>query len=63
MYLGITIGLLGVAIVFSSYFNFVFPLLFVIVMDRFYVAREEQALLNQFGQEYLDFMKNVRRWI
>ena len=52
-----------VDIVFSSYFNFVFPLLFVIVMDRYYVPREEQALLNQFGQEYLEFMKKVRRWI
>ena len=63
MYLGITIGLLGVAIVFSSYFNFVLPLLFVIVIDRFYVPREEQALLKQFGDQYLEFKKNVRRWI
>jgi len=63
MYLGITIGLLGVALLFSSYLNFIFPLLFLIWMDRAFVAREEQALLQQFGEQYLEFKKNVRRWI
>jgi protein-S-isoprenylcysteine O-methyltransferase Ste14 len=63
MYLGITIGLLGVALIFSSYLNFIFPLLFMIWMDRFYIAREEQVLLSQFGEQYTEFRKRVRRWI
>ena len=63
MYLGIAIGLLGLALIFSSFLNFVIPLLFLILMDRFYVAREEQVLLSQFGEQYDSFRKSVRRWI
>lgn len=63
MYLGIAIGLLGVAVVFSSYLNFIFPLLFVFWMDRAFITREEQVLLSQFGEQYLEFKKRVRRWI
>ena len=63
MYLGITIGLSGFALVFSSFFNFLFPLLFLLLMDRFFVPREETALSTQFGNEYLEFKKKVRRWL
>jgi len=63
MYLGITVGLLGVALIFSSYLNFLFPLLFLVWMDRLYIPREEQALQNQFGDQYAEFRKRVRRWI
>ena len=63
MYLGITIGLFGVAILFSSLINFFIPLLFLYVMDRHFIAREEQALLLQFGEEYLEYKRKVRRWL
>lgn len=63
MYLGIAIGLLGFAVIFSSYINFVFPVLFLIIVDRFYVRNEEQILARAFGQDYLDYKARVRRWI
>ena len=63
MYLGIAVGLLGVALIFSSYLNFTFPLLFLIWMDRLYIPHEEKALLSQFGDQYVKFKKRVRRWI
>ena len=63
MYLGIAIGLLGVALLCDSYINFLFPLLFVVVIDRFFVTREEQALLHQFGDEYREYQGSVRRWL
>jgi protein-S-isoprenylcysteine O-methyltransferase Ste14 len=63
MYLGIAIGLLGIALLCASYINFLFPPLFVLVIDRFYVIKEEQALLRQFGDDYQEYRNNVRRWL
>jgi protein-S-isoprenylcysteine O-methyltransferase Ste14 len=63
MYLGITIGLLGLAFLMSCLVNFAFPLLFFIIMDVVYVRREEQVLEEQFGDQYLDYKNRVRRWI
>lgn len=63
MYLGITIGLLGLAFLMSSFVNFVFPFLFLIIMDIVYIRREEKILEEQFGDQYLDYKSRVRRWI
>jgi protein-S-isoprenylcysteine O-methyltransferase Ste14 len=63
MYLGIAIGLLGAALLLASFINFLFPLLFMVVIDRFYITREEQALLEQFGDNYQKYRNRVRRWL
>jgi len=63
MYLGIAIGLLGLALLLSSWLNLAFPLAFVLVMDRFYVRREERLLTECFPQEYREYCKDVRRWV
>ena len=39
----------------------VVPLIFI--MSVAVIAREEKYLEREFGQEYLDFKKSVRRWI
>ncbi len=63
MYLGITIGLLGFALLLNSYLNFIFPLLFMFLVDRFFIQAEEKLLSQVFGDEYLQYKQNVRRWI
>ena len=63
MYLGIAIGLMGLAVLMRSYINFAFPVLFLIVMDVAYVRREEEILEHQLGDEYLAYKARVRRWI
>jgi protein-S-isoprenylcysteine O-methyltransferase Ste14 len=63
MYLGIGIGLLGFAVFLSSYFNFLFPILFLIIMDRYFIPREEAILTEAFGSEYINYKSSVRRWI
>jgi len=62
MYLGIAIGLLGLAILMSSFINFVFPVNFLIIMDVAYVRLEEKILEVELGDEYLDYKNRVRRW-
>jgi protein-S-isoprenylcysteine O-methyltransferase Ste14 len=63
MYLGISVGLLGFAMLWSALWNFVFPLLFAIVVDLFYIRSEERTLKETFGDEYEDYKRQVRRWI
>lgn len=36
---------------------------FVLVMDRFQIAREEEALRNRFGEEYLQYCARTPRWL
>ena len=63
MYLGIAIGLIGLAVLLRSYINFAFPVIFLVVMDVVFVRREEEMLENQLGDEYLAYKARVRRWI
>lgn len=63
MYLGIAIGLTGLAILMRSYINFAFPVMFLIVMDVAFVRREEKILEDQLGAEYLAYKAQVRRWL
>ena len=62
MYLGIAIGLAGLAIVMGSYINLAFPVVFLIVMDVAFVRREEEMLEDQLGDDYLVYKARIRRW-
>jgi protein-S-isoprenylcysteine O-methyltransferase Ste14 len=63
MYLGLTLGLIGIAILLGS----ASPLLvippFVWWISTRFIAREEQFLTEQFGESYLQYKRQVRRWV
>ena len=63
MYLGIAIGLLGLAILSGHPFNIVYSLLFIILCDIFYVRAEERKLQVKFGSRFTEYKKRTRRWI
>jgi protein-S-isoprenylcysteine O-methyltransferase Ste14 len=63
MYLGMVAILLGIAIALGSLVTFVLPIVFVILMETMFIPFEEKNLEEVFGREYLDYKKNVRRWI
>jgi protein-S-isoprenylcysteine O-methyltransferase Ste14 len=63
MYLGMMSILLGVAIFLGSLITFVFPIVFIIIMERNFIPMEEKNLIKKFGNRYVDYRKNVRRWI
>jgi protein-S-isoprenylcysteine O-methyltransferase Ste14 len=63
MYLGFALVLLGVWLMLGALSPLMGVLLFVVVTDRWYIAGEEKRLEVVFGQVYLDYTRQVRRWI
>lgn len=63
MYLGMLSVLLGIAVALGSLLTFVFPILFVMVVEVMFIPFEEKNLEEVFGKQYRDYKKKVRRWI
>ena len=63
MYLGMVAILLGVAVLLGSLVTLFFPVIFIVLMEMFFIPLEEQNLEKTFGKKYLDYKKKVRRWI
>ena len=63
MYLGMAAILLGLAILLGSVITFVFPVLFILVMELLFIPLEDRNLEQAFGAEYRAYKKRVRRWI
>lgn len=63
MYLGIAIGLLGIAIFLGSLSAFLFPIAFIAVMDLVFIPYEEKVLQAVFGEEYQGYKSKIHRWV
>jgi protein-S-isoprenylcysteine O-methyltransferase Ste14 len=63
MYLGMTAALLGVSILLGSLIAFVFPIVFVVLMELLFIPLEEKNLQQAFGTEYAVYKRKARRWI
>ncbi len=63
MYLGMAAVLAGVAILSGALVTFIFPAIFIVIIETRFIPREEKSLEKTFGQEYEDYKSKVRRWI
>ena len=63
MYVGVTMGLFGVAVYFGNILSFLSPLIMFLVLNFVYVPFEEKLMENIFGDRYIDYKKKVRRWV
>ncbi len=63
IYLGMLIVLLGMAIFLGSLIAFLYPILFLALFNFVLLPQEERMMEETFGQEYLDYKKEVRRWL
>ncbi len=63
MYVGLTIGLIGMAIIIGTLALFFVPLAFLLTMNWAFVPREEKNLEQVFGEAYLNYKERVRRWL
>jgi protein-S-isoprenylcysteine O-methyltransferase Ste14 len=63
IYLGIFLGLVGLAIAFDSLWPLVTLVPFTLVIRYGVVAREEAYLERKFGHAYRRYRSRVRRWL
>ena len=63
MYVGLAIVYLGITCFIGNWWNIIlFPLLILIVQE-YIIKREEKYLELEFGKEFEDYKRKVRRWI
>lgn len=63
MYLGMALVLVAGIIKFASLLGFITLPLFIWYMTRFQIKPEERIVAKLFGQEYLAYKQQVRRWL
>lgn len=63
MYLGFFFLLLGFSLLLANGLSILVLALYVFVMNYTQIQPEEKALLKQFGDQYSDYCKTVRRWL
>ncbi len=63
MVLGVVLTVLGEMILFGSFSLFVLFLLLLIGNHILFIKYEEPDLIKRFGDDYIDYMNNVPRWL
>jgi protein-S-isoprenylcysteine O-methyltransferase Ste14 len=63
MYLGMSLILLGAGALLGSASPFAVVPVFIALLDRIFIIKEEQKLENTFGDQYRQYRNQVRRWI
>ena len=63
MYLGMLVSLSGWVLWVNSLTALLLLPLFVLYITRFQIIPEEHVLLEKFGDEFAQYMREVRRWL
>jgi protein-S-isoprenylcysteine O-methyltransferase Ste14 len=63
IYLGMIMILVGVCVLMGSLSPFTLIPVFVIIIDRVFIAAEERMLDQRFGDDWRNYKARVRRWI
>jgi len=63
MYLGMLCILLGVAVFIGNLLSFIFPIIFIFVIELKFIPIEEKNMKKAFGKEYVKYKNKVRGWI
>ena len=63
MYLGMASILFGVAILCGVLICFIFPIIFIILIEFIFIPLEEKNMEKVFGKRYLRYKTKVRRWV
>ncbi len=63
MYLGMLSILLGTSLLLGSLISFIFPVIFLLLINNVTIPIEEKNMEEKFGGKYAHYKNKVRRWI
>jgi protein-S-isoprenylcysteine O-methyltransferase Ste14 len=63
MYLGMVLILVGAAVILGSLLPWMVIPAFALIIQQRFILPEERFLEELFGEEYLDYKEQVRRWV
>lgn len=63
IYLGFSMALFGVWLLLGSMSTVFLPIIFILVVDVWYIRNEEKMLEDTFGKDFINYKKRVGRWL
>ncbi len=63
IYLAFAIAGAGIALAFNTYWMLLSLLVFVLIANKLVIEREEKYLEGKFGESYLNYRRETRRWL
>jgi len=63
LYLSLLLAMFAIAVIANSLWYIIFLVIMFFVFNFGIVAREERYLAKNFGDEYIQYKRKVRRWI
>ena len=63
MYLGMVVGLIGLAVLLGTLTPWIAPLFVFFILHYVFIIQEEKQDRATFGKEFEDYCASVRRWI
>ena len=63
MYLGMLMVILGAEVLVGTWIGLIFPPLFFVVANWWYIPFEESRMAAVFGEKFDDYKSSVRRWL
>jgi protein-S-isoprenylcysteine O-methyltransferase Ste14 len=62
MYIGMFLFLLGAGVSFRNVFSVITSFGFLLLIQCYFIPKEERLLSETFGEEFSDYKQKVRRW-
>lgn len=63
MYIGMFLMVLGIGICFMNLFSILIAFVFLLLIHFISIPIEEKMMYDTFGQEFLDYKRDVPRWL
>jgi protein-S-isoprenylcysteine O-methyltransferase Ste14 len=63
MYVGLILLYLGITCFIGNWWNIIFLPFLILIMQSYVIKREENYLDLEFGQQYTEYRRRVRRWL
>ena len=63
IYLAMALVLVGYGVFVGNAVALVVPIVFLVILTRLFIVREEAVLRREFGEEYERYCEQTRRWV